>query len=928
MDGGNSWTDRTPVTSAPLSSISCPITTMCIAVGMAGTILQTWNNGLRWDARASGTGEDLGTIRCPTTYHCYVTAGAGIILATDSAGNIWTSHDTGIPPEGWLAGLSCPSVLTCYATGYKGLITATTNGGTSWTLQASPATRHLLAIDCATEGDCIAGGDSGTLVARSNGSAWFASSHGSGVWLHGISCVGSTCMAAGDGGTVLISANRGESWSENASGVSPPLLGISCASETVCIAVGDQGTIASTADGGSNWSHTQVGNQAFRGISCPTVTVCLAVGDFDILTTADGGAHWTSHGNPYAFLYGVSCADSSNCWVVGDSGTIVAVTLAPQFGETLQDSSTSMPFRAVDCPLWPTCYASGYGNVYSTTDGASWHHDAMPLAYSSNLYGISCASSTICVAAGDGGVISTQDGSTWSLEQSGVGGLKAASCRSVCLVAGDYGAILSPNAPPDPPANVVAIAGDGTADVYWSESMAGNVPVTSYSVTPTIDGVPLAPTTISGSPPPTHARITGLTPGVGYRFTVSALNIIGPSATSAPSDVAVPGRGQFHPLPPARILDTRNGTGGVPQRKLRPLDTLTVPVTGIGGVPPSGVAAVVLNVTVTNTTTPGYLTVYPNGVPHPLASNLNWVAGQTVPNLVEVAVGTSGAVTVFNPAGSTDVIFDVAGYVATPAEPPGADGLFTPVVPKRVLDTRDGTGEVSNRPVGPGQTISIRVAGTPNIPSTGVGAVVLNVTVTGATQPSYLTVFPAGTTRPNASNLNFVGGQTVPNRVIVKVGDLNGTAGWVSFFNRAGSTQVIADVGGWFTDNGNAAATGSRFVGMTPTRILDTRDGTGGFTAPLGPGGSIALPVAGRAGVPVGATAVVANVTVTDTTTASYLTAWPDGDTRPNASDLNWVAGRTVPNLVIVKLGSNGKLDLFNAAGSTNIVVDVVGYYR
>ena len=123
MDGGNSWTDRTPVTSAPLSSISCPITTMCIAVGMAGTILQTWNNGLRWDARASGTGEDLGTIRCPTTYHCYVTAGAGIILATDSAGNIWTSHDTGIPPEGWLAGLSCPSVLTCYATGYKGLMT-------------------------------------------------------------------------------------------------------------------------------------------------------------------------------------------------------------------------------------------------------------------------------------------------------------------------------------------------------------------------------------------------------------------------------------------------------------------------------------------------------------------------------------------------------------------------------------------------------------------------------------------------------------------------------------------------------------------------------------------------------------------------------------------------------------------------------------
>jgi hypothetical protein len=86
--------------------------------------------------------------------------------------------------------------------------------------------------------------------------------------------------------------------------------------------------------------------------------------------------------------------------------------------------------------------------------------------------------------------------------------------------------------------------------------------------------------------------------------------------------------------------------------------------------------------------------------------------------------------------------------------------------------------------------------------------------------------------------------------------------------------------------------------------------------------------VAGANGIPSGATAVVANVTVTDTTGSSYLTAWPDLATRPTASDLNWVSGQTVPNLVVVALGANGKLDIFNAAGSTDVILDVVGYYR
>ena len=65
---------------------------------------------------------------------------------------------------------------------------------------------------------------------------------------------------------------------------------------------------------------------------------------------------------------------------------------------------------------------------------------------------------------------------------------------------------------------------------------------------------------------------------------------------------------------------------------------------------------------------------------------------------------------------------------------------------------------------------------------------------------------------------------------------------------------------------------------------------------------------------------------MTDTSAASFLTVWPDGTGRPFASDLNWLAGVTIPNLVVVKLGG-GKVDAYNASGTTDLVVDVVGFY-
>jgi hypothetical protein len=378
--------------------------------------------------------------------------------------------------------------------------------------------------------------------------------------------------------------------------------------------------------------------------------------------------------------------------------------------------------------------------------------------------------------------------------------------------------------------------------------------------------------------------------------------------------------GTYHPLQPARILDTRNGTGGVAVAPLGAGGQLTVQVSGRGNVP-SGAAAVAMNVTVTNTTAPGYLTVFPAGVAMPVASNLNWVPGQTVPNLVEVALSSAGQVTVYNSAGSVDVIFDVAGFYSTPATSPGPDGLFNPVVPARLLDTRSGS------PLGPGGLTAVQVTGKGGIPVSGVAAVVLNVTVTGPTVASYITAWPSGATRPAVSNLNFSAGQTVANRAVVKLGP----DGKADFYNLQGTVQLIVDVNGWFTDP-SASGTGSRFSGIAPVRILDSRTGSGGYSDPWGPNTSRSVTVAGVGGVPLMTdpnppTAVVANITVTDTNAPSYLTAWPDSAAQPLASDQNWTSRTTVPNLAVVQVGPTGKIDLFNAGGCADVVVDVVGWY-
>jgi hypothetical protein len=299
----------------------------------------------------------------------------------------------------------------------------------------------------------------------------------------------------------------------------------------------------------------------------------------------------------------------------------------------------------------------------------------------------------------------------------------------------------------------------------------------------------------------------------------------------------------------------------------------------------------------------------------PTISSVNFRAGETVPNLVTAPLySDNNTVFFFNHAGTVDVIADIFGYYT--ADQPG--GSLSTLAPTRILDTRDGIGAV-----GPGATLPLQVTGRNSVPANGVTAVQLNVTATNPTAASYLSVFPSGGTLPNVSNLNFGPGQTIANSVVVPVGP----DGKIDIFNHVGRVDVVVDISGYYTGNppGTLPQGGVYEMMDTPTRVLDTRSDGG----PLHSGQSRALTVSGLHNMQPGTpTAVVLNVTVTNPTANSFVTAYPDGSPVPTASNLNFVPGQTLSNLVVVPVGPDGKVAFFNHVGNVDVIVDMFGYFQ
>lgn len=347
---------------------------------------------------------------------------------------------------------------------------------------------------------------------------------------------------------------------------------------------------------------------------------------------------------------------------------------------------------------------------------------------------------------------------------------------------------------------------------------------------------------------------------------------------------------------PQRAYDSRTLPGAV---KVQGGTSVSIPMAGLNGVPADAVS-VALNVTADAAEAAGFLTVYPGTDPLPTASNVNYRAGGADPNLVVAKLGTDGTIKVYSDK-TTHVIVDVFGYFSTTA----ANG-FIPVVPARLIDTRGGP-----KP-GAGQVVTFQVAGISGVPA-GVPAVVLNLTLDQPAAAGWAAVYASGAPVPATSNVNVGPGETRPNVVFAPVG----ADGRVSVYLNTGA-HVIADVSGYFSTASNAEL----FKPVKPKRIIDTRPAGVRIAA----GGTLDVKVTDIAGVPSTATAVVLNVTATDAQATGYLTVYPFNVGLPPSSNVNFVAGQSIPNVVVSGVSPDGRVKIF-ASAETHVIVDVAGWF-
>lgn len=375
-------------------------------------------------------------------------------------------------------------------------------------------------------------------------------------------------------------------------------------------------------------------------------------------------------------------------------------------------------------------------------------------------------------------------------------------------------------------------------------------------------------------------------------------------------------RGSYVGIPtPKRLLDTRTSGTRAPLAKG---STTRLQVAGAGGVPASGASAVVLNLTAVDTTSEGYLTLYPNGVSRPTASSINFPRGWTGANMVTVPLGADGKVALYNYGGAAHAVVDVLGWYWQDTEKPLGSQLI-PIGGERLFDSRDEGAALKG-----GDYVDLDVwPGTPE-EIADVTQLVVNITAVGATKPGVLTAWSGEGTRPKASTVNYEPGVIAPNMAVVQAGHGGGAAGFRISNTTSGSVHVVVDLVGVHFAN---SPIGLRFnPRATPTRILDTREALG-LSGAFGAGQTRTVNASSVANVDT--YGVVANTTGIKPTRQTYLSTWSgeSGTQRPEASLLNVKAGLIRSASTYAFTTETQRFKLYNNAGSMHVAMDVAGTF-
>ncbi|MDO8108546.1 hypothetical protein Q6348_15215 [Isoptericola sp. b441] len=540
-------------------------------------------------------------------------------------------------------------------------------------------------------------------------------------------------------------------------------------------------------------------------------------------------------------------------------------------------------------------------------------------------------------ATGSGGSLSLLPGSTYLVDANraprespytgryyagdgALGAASAAAATTVSLAAGE--------------ARTVSVRLDGCATV--SGTVAGGADLTDRTVTVANPSDPDLVTRLGTVAADGSFTVRGLLPGDYYVWAsavasatssqvtgpyyrgadpaadAAPLHLSGCTATAAGLVLELPGLSGVISQTPVRVRDDRAVPPDAPR---------CVQVAGTAGVPESAAGAV-LNVTTDGPTGPGYVVVYPdssgtgNTAP-PRGSTVNFEVGASVANAAFVRLPDDGKLCYATRGPSTvRIILDVTGYMMS------GSGITTQVS-QRLLDTRLAThvGQLAGA-LDPRQVYTVDVAGHAGVPSDATG-VLVNVTVVGATALGHLRVFPGGAAVPNASTVNYAPGQTKANATVVSLS----AAGAISLYSVTSTrVDVILDVVGW-------VSAGGAYAPITPTRVIDSRPGSGrtNLEGPLTGRIPYQVDLGGAAGIPADATAVVLNVTAVHPTALGNLRVYPlafnGDDTPPYASSVNYIPGRDIPNLVVVGMQPHSTVVFYSdTSGSVNVIADVVGY--